>query len=168
MKMLQFTKEKKVYKVENIRNVGNVGVTRHIARPPNCFMIWSTEMRKKIAETNPHIPNTYISKHLGELWLSMSKEYKLHYRLKAEQVKHEHTLTNPGYKYTPKTKKYLTQQYNKRIIHNTKKIKKCYKMKTHKNATNVISTVNPNVIKLESDEPDYYNEVELFYNSLSL
>jgi hypothetical protein len=155
-----------------VGHLGQKSVTRHIARPPNCFMIWSTEMRKKIAETNPHIPNTYISKHLGELWMSMTKEYQLHYKLKAEQVKHAHTLTNPGYKYTPKTKKYLTQIYNKRVIHKTEKFKKCYKMKTHKNATNVISTVistvNPNVITLESEEPDYYSEIETFYNSIPL
>lgn len=148
--------------------VGKVSNTRHIARPPNCFMIWSTEMRKEISETNPHIPNTAISKYLGELWMNMSKEYKLHYRLKAEQVKHEHTLTNPGYKYTPKTKKYLTQLYNKRVIHKTEKRKTCYKIKTHKYIPNVNTTVIPNVITLENDEPDYYNEVELFYNSLSL
>ena len=148
--------------------VGKVSNTRHIARPPNCFMIWSTEMRKKIAETTPHILTTDISKYLGQLWMSMSKDYQLHYKLKAEQVKHEHTLTNPGYKYTPKTKKYLTQLYNKRVIHKTEKRKTCYKMKTHKNIQNVNPTVIPNVITLESDEPDYYNEVELFYNSLSL
>jgi len=175
--MLSFTKVRKVRKVEQVT------VTSHIARPPNCFMIWSSKMREHIYINKPKLNNVEISKMLGLMWINMSIEDKLPYLIEADKIKHEHKLKNPNYKYTPNSKK------QKDIIKdnamskvNKVKSKRVYKPKK----LNIILNRKPIAITLNEEpelepeleleieintdflikEPDYFLEVQQFYAKL--
>lgn len=77
---------------------------QHIKRPPNSFMLWTQTYRKKLFETNPTLKNAEISKLLGQQWKHLSSEEKQIYKDKSEQVKKEHKIQYPNYKYRPERK----------------------------------------------------------------
>ena len=171
--MLSFTKVKKVRKVEQVTD------TSHIARPPNCFMIWSSKMREHIYINKPKLNNVEISKMLGLMWINMSTEDKLPYLIEADKIKHEHKIKNPNYKYTPNSKKQKDINKDKAVI--KVKRKRVYKPKK----LNIILNRKPKVkhileseieleiepkIKINTDflikEPDYFLEVQQFYDTI--
>jgi hypothetical protein len=76
----------------------------HIKRPANSFMIWAQTYRKKVFEDNTTLNNAEISKLLGQQWKNLSNEEKQIYKDKADQVKQEHKIQYPNYKYRPERK----------------------------------------------------------------
>ena len=53
---------------------------------------------------HPGLHNGQISQRLGELWTAMSEELKQPWKDQAEEVKRQHALQHPGYKYRPRRK----------------------------------------------------------------
>ena len=142
----------------------DISETNYIARPANCFMIWSRTMRNNIYINNPELNNIEISKLLGTTWMNMSDEDKLPYIHAAQHVKQEHKLNNPNYKYKPKLKK--QKKIQKKIQKPKSEKKKYIRTKSVKTKTcKIINIPNKNIINPEY-EPDYYNEVELFYKNI--
>ncbi|XP_046980574.1 sex-determining region Y protein-like [Schistocerca americana] len=67
-----------------------------IPRPPNAFMIFANEWRKKLAVNYPRESNKDISVRLGAMWKSMTKADKDQYFAQARQVDAEHKRKYPN------------------------------------------------------------------------
>ena len=108
----------------------------YIKRPPNSFMLWAQTNRPILSAENSSLTNSKISTLLGQQWKTLSNDEKKSYKDKAEQVKQEHKIQFPNYKYRPE-KKIGTINIIKTI-----KTKSC-----KKNTTKYSKSINTNTFK---------------------
>ena len=87
------------------RSAASPNKSKRIKRPMNAFMVWSSVERKKLAEKEPRLHNTELSKRLGLMWKSMTENEKLPYRKEADKLKAKLMDDHPDYKYRPRRRK---------------------------------------------------------------
>ncbi|CAG8624435.1 17426_t:CDS:1 [Acaulospora morrowiae] len=77
----------------------------YIPRPKNCFMAYREHIKERFLAENPGMNNKVVSVLAANMWNNEPEDVKEYWRERAKQLKLEHKLKYPDYKFKPQKKK---------------------------------------------------------------
>ncbi|KAF7731762.1 hypothetical protein EC973_008276 [Apophysomyces ossiformis] len=80
-----------------------------VIRPPNAFLLFNKELRKRLKDQNPTMKVAEISKEIGERWKNLSQSEKGHYVNEANKLKETQRAMHPNSMYIRRSKAELTK-----------------------------------------------------------
>lgn len=80
----------------------NLTASKSPPRPPNAFILYRKAKQAEIMASIQGISNNEVSKIIGQLWHNESELVKLEYQRSAHEMKLEHKLLYPDYRYRPR------------------------------------------------------------------
>ncbi|RMY22330.1 hypothetical protein D0867_02795 [Hortaea werneckii] len=78
------------------------GSNPKVPRPPNAFIIYRKDWHARVVAENPGLHNNAISVIIGRQWRAESETVRAAYTRRAEDMKEQHAIANPGYQYQPR------------------------------------------------------------------
>jgi hypothetical protein len=92
---------------------GSRGGKAEVRRPPNAFILYRTDRHPILKQADPSLHNNDISRKVGKEWKQVPGAVQAAYKARAERIKRQHAIDNPGYQYAPRKpgqKKHRTSQ----------------------------------------------------------
>ncbi|RCI04599.1 hypothetical protein CU098_001860 [Rhizopus stolonifer] len=78
-------------------------------RPPNAYLLFNRDMRRKLLEVSPKMTVAEISKEVGDWWKMLPKDQREFYVKEASLLKEEHLKKHPNFIYTRRSKAELAE-----------------------------------------------------------
>ncbi|KAI9487534.1 MAG: high mobility group box domain-containing protein [Benjaminiella poitrasii] len=85
------------------------GQEKKLKRPPNAYLLFNKDMRRKLLEQSPKMTVAEISKEVGDWWKALPNDKRQYYVEKASLLKEEHLRKHPDFIYTRRSKAELAE-----------------------------------------------------------
>ncbi|CAO3589058.1 unnamed protein product [Absidia cylindrospora] len=90
------------------RRKGSITLER-LKRPPNAYLLFNRDMRRKLLDQDPKMTVSEISKDIGDRWKYLSFDERQPYIDAAQALKQDHLKNHPDFIYTRRSKAELAE-----------------------------------------------------------
>ncbi|GAA5803444.1 hypothetical protein HPULCUR_008926 [Helicostylum pulchrum] len=80
-----------------------------LKRPPNAYLLFNRDMRRKLLKASPKMTVAEISKEVGDWWKALPDDKREYYVKEASMLKEEHLKKYPDFIYTRRSKAELAE-----------------------------------------------------------